>query len=186
MKFDTVTIGTTRIPWPVLAAVIAAAPLLAVGVYRTMKQQPAPVSGVELVEAAAFNPPVDNKPSPAALALVSQFSAEATRGFGPSPMISRAPAAAPRPKPVPEPVVARAEPEPAPDVAALPPGITITSIMDGLQGQSFAVINGKIRRIGDNVGNGFAVHDINMKTGEVEIRNQLGDNFIYQIKKRQE
>jgi hypothetical protein len=186
MNYDKVTIGTTRLAWPLVAAALAAMPFFAVIALRSIKRPPASAMAAP-VEATAFKPAAEKPVPPAALALVSQFNAEAARGFGPSPMINRAP------PPPPKPVVATPQPVPnqprLPETThapAQPPVLQITSIMAASNGQMMAVINGKPRRIGDDVGNGFKVVRIEKDTGEVAIRNREGDRYVFTLRPRSE
>jgi hypothetical protein len=45
-----------------------------------------------------------------------------------------------------------------------------------------AVINGKIRRKGDSVGNGYKISSINANSGEVEISNAAGVKSVFKLK----
>ena len=189
MRFEKLTIGSTQLPWPAVALALALMPLLAVAGLRTLKRSPASAIANQLTPVAAYKPTPQSTPSPTALALVSQFNAEAVRGFGPSPMINRAP---PPPKVQPKPIEQpRSEPkvEPKPTLVPPPqrleaPSLNITSIMAAHTG-AVAVINGKIRRVGDVVGNGYRITSINATTGEIEVANDRGDKSSYHFKKTQ-
>lgn len=188
MRFEKLTIGTTELPWPVVALTLAVMPLLAVAGLRTLKRPPASALGSEVTPAAAFKPATESVASPTAVALVSQFNAEAGRGFGPSPMINRAPPPKVQPKVVEEPkVTPKSDPEPPQNQGPqrlTPPDLQITSIMATHNG-AVAVINGKIRRVGDVVGNGYKITSIASATGVVEVSNEAGDKNLYQFKKTQ-
>jgi hypothetical protein len=185
MRFEKLTIGSTQLPWPAVAIALAVMPMLAVAGLRTLKRSPASALGAPIAAAAAFKPSVQSTASANASALVSQFNAEASRGFGPSPMINKAPPPPKvQPKVVEQPrVVPKADPEPQPRqpqrLAA--PDLQITSIMASQNG-SVAVINGKIRRVGDAVGNGYRITVINAATSQVEVANETGDKNVYQFK----
>jgi hypothetical protein len=187
MRFETLTIGTTKLPWPAVAAALVVMPLLAMGGLRMLKRNPAAAFGGEIPSATPFTPKAESKASANALALVSQFNAEASRGFGPSPMINRAPAP-PKVQPKPEvPTVKTQEPQvPAHTTThqqVVAPDLQISSIM-AARGGSVAVINGKLRRIGDAVGNGFKVSSINAGTGEVEIAHPSGETAVFHLNKQ--
>jgi hypothetical protein len=183
MNFEKLTFGSTRVPWPIVAAALAAMPFLAVAGLRSISSTPASAQAAPQ-EAASFRP-VPPKPIPAtSLALLSQFNAEASRGFGPSPMINRAPPTPPKPvvkQQAPKPVT----PAPAPR-SAEPPAIQVTSIMAAGNGQMMAVINGKLRRVGDSVGNGFKVVRIDKEKGEVAIRNREGVRAVFTLKSHEQ
>lgn len=183
MSFETVTVGTTKVSWPILGAALIAMPIAAVFGLRTLKAQPASAFGQQIEETSSFKAKEDVQVSGPALALVSQFNAEATRGFGPSPMINKAPPppkVAPQETPV-EPV--HVEPRPGvPVQVAPPPELQVTSIMKANNGQMMAVINGKTRRVGDAVGNGYTIKSIT--AGEVLVTNRSGDVATFLLKKR--
>ena len=186
MNFEKVTLGSTKLSWPVVAAALAAMPLVAVIGLRSIKRAPASAMAAP-VETTAFKPAVDKPVPPTALALVSQFNAEASRGFGPSPMLNRAPPPPPKSvtPPPSTPTTQVQTPQPA-QVQAQPPVLQVTSIMAASNGQMMAVINGKTRRVGDNVGNGFKVARIDKDTGEVAIRNREGVRVVFTLKPRSE
>ncbi|HYE61443.1 MAG TPA: hypothetical protein VD997_05565 [Phycisphaerales bacterium] len=187
MRFETLTVGTTKLPWPLVAAALAVMPLLGVAGVRMLKRAPSSAFGQETPTVTPFKPAPETTPTANAVALVSQFNAEASRGFGPSPMLNRAPPPPVQPK-VPDPEVKpRVVDEPPVRVStpqqATPPELQITSIMATNKG-SVAVINGKLRRVGDAVGNGYKIAAINAGTGEVEIVGAAGDKVMFQFKKR--
>jgi|GEM_PF-3578175 len=188
MRFEKITIGTTELPWPVVALTLAVMPLLAMAGLRTLKRPPASAHGAEVTPAASFKPATETVASPTAVALVSQFNAEAGRGFGPSPMLNRAPPPKVQPKVIEEPkVTPKSDPEPPQNQGPQrlsPPELQITSIMTTQNG-AVAVINGKIRRVGDAVGNGYRITSIASATGVVEVSNDAGDKNLYQFKKNQ-
>lgn len=175
MKYPTVTLGSAKVPWPALAAALAGAPMLCVvGLHTMMQKRGTPVAGpaANLTVKGQFVAPAMPRPSPETEALALTFSSECAQPFGPSPMINRAPPKAPPPKdpPVASGTDEKAAPVNQPPSPPKPPALTVTSIMEG-QGQPFAVINGKIKKVGDGVGKGFKVVSINGTTGEVIIAN---------------
>jgi len=174
MKYATVTIGSAKVPWPAMATALAAAPMLCVlGLHTLMQKKTAPAAAVTNVATKGqFVPPGLPRPTPEGEALALTFNTECTQPFGPSPMINRAPPKPPPPKDPPPGPTTKEKPTPTgePPPPPKPPTLTLTSIMDA-QGQPCAVINGKIRRVGDAVGKGFKVVSINGTTGQVVIAN---------------
>lgn len=187
MRFETLTIGTTKLPWPAVAAAIVVLPLLGTAGVRMLKRAPASAFGQDAPSVTPFKPLAETTASANAMALVSQFNAEASRGFGPSPMVNRAPPPPVAPK-VPDPEVRPKVPVDEPvrtttTQRSTPPELQISSIM-AARGGSVAVINGKLRRVGDSVGNGYKISSINAATGEVEITGADGDKASFHFKKR--
>jgi hypothetical protein len=133
----------------------------------------------DVVLSGQFVPPTLPQPNAATAALQRTFSEQCSQPFGPSPFIDRTPPKPAAPKePVSVPVVA--EPSTPQSHPVTPPSLTVTSIMAG-QGQPCATIGGKVRRIGDPVGNGFVVVLIDGALGKVEIAN--GDvHVVLQLK----
>lgn len=59
-----------------------------------------------------------------------------------------------------------------PEAASKPlPEFTLTSVAGGAK-QSFAVINGKVQRLGDDLGDGWVVSSIDASAGEVKVAGQ--------------
>jgi len=176
MKYATVKLGSATVPWPAMAGALAIMPLLTVmGLHQVAQQKAQGISSsvMDIAAKGQFVSPTLGRPSPEAEALALTFNSECTQPFGPSPMINRAPpkAAPPRdPPPGPTDVTKTPAPTTQPPGPAKPPTLTLTSIMDA-QGQPCAVINGKIRRVGDTVGKGFKVVSINGTLGQVVIAN---------------
>jgi hypothetical protein len=173
MSYPTVTIGTTKVPWPALAACLAAAPVIAVVGIRSMAQgRGQTLAAADDVAKGQFIPPSPIKPSGDALTLLMTFNSESAQPLGTSPMVSKAP---PPPPPPPAEVAHASQPQPqvqpqGPATPTSPPQLSLTSILGG-KGQSFAIINGKRRGVGDQVGNGFAVTSIDSSQGIVEVGN---------------
>jgi len=176
MKYATVKLGSTSVPWPAMAVALAIMPLLTVLGLHELAQKKTQAIGNPVLDVAAkgqFVPPTLARPSPEAEALALTFNSECTQPFGPSPVINRAPPKSLAPKdPPPGPTDTGKTPTAPsqPPAPAKPPTLTVTSIMDA-QGQPCAVINGKIRRAGDSVGKGFKVVSINGTLGQVVISN---------------
>lgn len=173
MRFASVTIGTSRIAWPIVAVGIAAAPMVAVLGVRSLVHKKAPVTSSNvggLAVGGQFSPPAMPQPAAEAVGIQMSFNSECAQPFGPSPMVTHTP-----PKPVETkepaattPTIAEKPVDPAQPVT--PPSVTLSSIMSG-QGQPFAVISGRVRRVGDQVGNGFVITAIDGQAGSVEIAN---------------
>jgi hypothetical protein len=181
MKYPTVTIGTTKLPWPALAAFLAAAPMLGVLGLRAMTHTPvaAPTGSEDIIVKGQFVPPAMPKLSPEAVSLQLTFDSECNQPFGPSPMVNKTP---------PKPVVKEPPPQPKPDEAPVapgqpvtPPALTLTSIM-GSTTNPVAMINGKVRKVGDQVGNGFSIVSIDPVSGKVEIAHRDGVQATLQLK----
>ena len=185
MKYATVTLGSSKVPWPVLAVCFAAAPLVSVLAVRilTHSHTLGTANGAEdFVGNLQFvMPPLPTLP-PEAAALHKAIDAECSQPFGPSPIGSRAPVVfvVPQPAPTkPEPVETPSLP--GPQVKA--PTLTLTSIMTG-KDQPVAIINGKVRKVGDSVGNGFSVTAIDGTAGRVDISNADGIAITLLLKGR--
>lgn len=176
MKYSTVTIGSAKVPWPIMAAILASAPMLCVVGLRTAVQKRAVGAGssfADIVVSGQFVPPTLPRPSAESEALALTFNSECTLPFGPSPMVNKAPPKPPPPKdPPPNQDIRVDKPAPTgqPPSPPKPPALTVTSIMTS-QGQPYAVINGKIRKVGDPVGRGFKVTSIDGVSGQVVIVN---------------
>jgi hypothetical protein len=185
MRFEKITIGTTKVAWPVIAIALVGMPIVGVVGLRSLKRPPASALAQDITEAVGFKPSPEATASANALALVSQFNAEALRGFGPSPMTNRTPAPAPKPVVVDPPKIPTVKtPVVTPTQPAQPPQLQVTSIMAASNGSMMAVINGKPGRVGSDVGNGFRVASINAETGEVTIRNRAGTSAVFVLKKQ--
>jgi hypothetical protein len=176
MKYASVTIGSARIPWPAMAAVLAAAPMLCVMGLRAAVQKRSVVAQSSFADVAAkgqFVSPTVPRQTPESEALALTFNSECTQPFGPSPMVNKAPAKPPPPKDPPPATTASGEkpaPTGQPPSPPKPPTLTVTSIMTS-QGQPYAVINSKIRKVGDSVGRGFKIISIDGTSGQVVIGN---------------
>jgi hypothetical protein len=171
MKYATVTIGTAKLPWPALALALAAAPMIAVMGMRALTNRHVvapPNGGADIIVSGQFIQPELPKPTPESAALQMTFDNECSQPFGPSPMVNRAPKPVQHEPVTSSPVVA--EKPVTPNQAPTPPSVTVTSIMTG-QGQVCAIISGKVRRVGDSVGNGFVITSIDGTAGKVEIAN---------------
>jgi hypothetical protein len=183
MSYPTVKIGSTRVPWPVLACCLAAAPALVVAGLRALahKQVIASALGADdRPQGGQFTPPEMPKPSRESVALQMAMDSECNQPFGPSPMTNKAPSKPAVPK---EPVVVAPTPTETPHGSQppKPPPLTLTSIMVKAA-NPVAIINGKVRRVGDSVGNGFKVASIDSVTGSVEISNDDGVQTTLQLK----
>jgi hypothetical protein len=185
MSYPTVKLGSTRVPWPVLSACLIAAPLLAVVGLRALahRQGISTARGADDLAAGQFVQPTAPKPSAESAALQMTIEMECSQPFGPSPMVNKAP---PKPAAPKEPVVVATAPEekpapPAPPPPVKPPPLTLTSIM-GNTASPVAIINGKVRKVGDSVGSGFKVASIDSVTGSVEISNDDGVQTTLQLK----
>lgn len=104
------------------------------------------------VEHNKQEPEVDSGPKPIASTQNPAVAAEAarllTQPIGPSPLADKTPKT--------KPVVIEAEPEP---VKAPPPEFTLTSVA-GRGTRAFAMIDGKLRKVGDDLGEGWTVREI--------------------------
>jgi hypothetical protein len=171
---------TSRVSWPVLFAAVAAAPVVAVMGMRVLS----PVRGpsAALGSDNLMTPPVQLYSPPKtpaeAFALVRTYDGVLSAGFGPSPMISKAP-----PKPVKPLVEAKppAQQQPEPQKPAEQVVLAVTSIMSR-SGNPLAVINGRPRRVGDVLPGGWTVHEINGEEGQVVVRSETGEQATLKLK----
>jgi hypothetical protein len=135
-------------------------PVCAVVAARALFPALAP-SAAMAVEYTAETPEVDSGPMPIASTQSPAAAAETTRlltqPIGPSPLADRTPKT--------KPVVIEAEPEP---VKTPPPEFTLTSVA-GRGVRAFAMIDGKLRKVGDDLGEGWIVREIDTPGRSVRV-----------------
>lgn len=122
-------------------------------------------------------PPVP-EPTPEQVALASAMRGEAAAGFQRCPVVSRAPAQDDRSqsRPMPD------EPSTG-SKAAGPPELTVSSIMSS-KGEPCAMINRKLRRLGDEVAPGWWIERIDSSTGVVVIAHAGGQRHELRLRGR--
>lgn len=110
--------------------------------------------------------------TPQQRAISRAFKEEAEKPFGPSPILSRVaelPPTAALPIFVPSPSHSEERP-------AVVPAFSLSSLM-GNADRSMAVINGKLRRVGDSVIDGWTVTAIDRDAGRVTVTSASGEEL---------
>lgn len=174
----TMPAGITR-HLPVLA--LAIAPAMGVLVLRAMLPSQGPASAKAAPAAVtdeALILPADAQWTPAQQELRTIMTQEAAKGFASSPVLTRRREVVENTTPTPD--LPNPDSEP-PDVT--PPSAALTSVMAAGE-HAIAVIDGKVRRIGDAVAPGWKVSAIDRAAGTATLVHVGGTTHVLALRGR--
>ena len=162
-----------------LAAAIVV-PSLGVGVARFGVPIPGPASAAAVQESGAALPGVVSVGvgGTERQAITAAFRDEALKPFGPTPILNRLAELPSAPEA--EPFHDQGNVDPSPHQAENTVVFVLSSVM-GSSERSMAVINGKLRRIGDRLNDGWTVSAIDRDAGRVTVKSERGVSRVLSL-----